>query len=77
MGGWCSNPGQEEIHLKLSHPSAQTRPDSKTEWHRPEWVLLGILLCSSEPSLRLEDVGVRENILIVGHTVVAQVEQRL
>lgn len=72
-----SYPEHEEIHLQLSHPSAQTRPDSKTEWHRPEWVLLGLLLCSPEPTLWLEGVGLREDVLIIGHAVVAQVEQCL
>ena len=73
----CSYPGQEQIHLQLSHPSAQTRPDPKTEWHRPERVQLVLLVGSSEPALWHEGVRVGENILIIGHTVVAQVEQRL
>lgn len=72
-----SYPGQEQIHLQLSHPPAQTRPDPKAEWHRPERVLLGLLLRHSEPALWQEGVGVRENVLIIGHSVVAQVEQRL
>lgn len=75
-GRW-SYPRQEEIHLQLGHPSAETRPDSKPKRHRAKWVLLGLVLRSSEPSLGLEGVGVGENILVIGHTVVAEVEQRL
>lgn len=40
-------------------------------------MLLGFILPSSEPALRQEGVGVGENILIIGHSVVAQMEQRL
>lgn len=75
--GWWPYPGQDEIHLQLGHPSAQTRPDSESERHRPEWVLLGLFLRAAEPSLRLEDVWVGEYLLIMGHAVVAQVEERL
>lgn len=39
--------------------------------------MLGLILPSSEPALRQEGVRVGENILIIGHGVVAQVEQRL
>lgn len=70
-------PGQDEIHLQLGHPSAQTRPDSESERHRRERVLLGLILRAAEPSLRLEDVRVGEYLLVVGHAVVAQVEERL
>lgn len=73
----CSYPGQEQVHLQLGHPSAQTRPDPKAERHRAERVLLGFVLRSPEPPLRLEGERLRENILIVGHAVVAEVEQRL
>lgn len=75
-GRW-SYPRQEEIHLQLGYPSAETRPDSKPKRHWAKRVLLGLVLCSSEPSLGLEGVGVGENILVIGHTVVAEVEQRL
>lgn len=75
--GWCPYPGQDEIHLQLGHPSAQARPDSEPERHRPKRVLLGLFLRAAEPPLRLEDVRVGEYPLVVGHAVVAQVEQRL
>lgn len=72
-----AHPGQEQVHLQLGHASAQTRPHAKPKRYRPERVLLGFLFSSSEPSFRLEDVGVGEDVLIVGHAVVAQVEERL
>lgn len=72
----CSHPGQEQIHLQLSHAPAQTRPDPKAERHRAERVP-GLLLGPSEPPLRQEGVRVGEDPLIVGHGVVAQVKQRL
>lgn len=70
-------PGQEQIHLQLGHPAPQTRPDPKPERHRPERVLLGLLLRPPEPALRPEGVRVREDVLVEGHGVVTQVEQRL
>ena len=73
----CSYPGQDKVHLQLGHPSAQTRPDSKAKRHRAERVLLGLVLRSPEPPLRLEGVRLRENVLVVGHAVVAEMEQRL
>lgn len=69
-------PRHGEIHLQLSQPSAQTCPRSKTKRHRSERVL-GPLLSSSEPALWPEGVGFREDVLIVGDAIVAQVEQRL
>lgn len=72
-----AHPGQEEVHLQLGHASAQTRPHSEPKGHRPERVLLGLLFSCSQPPFRLEDVGVGEDGLIVGHAVVAQVEERL
>lgn len=72
-----SHPGQDEIHLQLGHTPPQTRPHAEPERHRTEGVLLGFLLFSSQPPLRLEDAGVGEDGLVVGHAVVAQVEQRL
>ena len=73
----CSYHGQEEIHLKFCHSSTQTRPDPITEWHRPKRVMLDVLHVSAEPSLRFECVRVGKDALVVGHSVVAQVKQRL
>lgn len=83
--GWCkdagvrenAHPGQQQVHLQLGHASAQTRPHSEPEGDRPKRVLLGLVLPPPQPSLRLEEVGVGEDVLVVGHAVVAQVEQRL
>lgn len=72
-----SYPGQEQVHLQLGHPAPQARPDPEPERHRAERVLLGLVVRSSEPALRLEGVRVREDAVVVGHGVVAQVEQRL
>lgn len=72
-----SHPGQKEVHLKFSHPPTETRPDPESEGHRPERVMLGLVVCSPEPALREEGVRVGENVLVVGHGVVAQVEESL
>lgn len=70
-------PGQEQVHLQLSHPPAQTSPYAKTKRQRPKRVLAGFVLRPPDPALWQEGVRIREDVLIVRHGVVAEVEESL